>query len=1125
MDSNMPPYLAQQGAMGPQNDFMGGQFANGYYNSAMGYMSGANMYGPTYGQFGYDALSTMNTPYGGSLSAGHIAPFYGSMINHPIRSFFTYTVPIFKAPKGINPIVYDNYMQETKQEAISSAGMAVVGFAAAEAGAKIGGSVAGGYGAVGGALVGTAVGIVGSKYVGAQTSRILQIHETANLLNLTHGGGRFGVGISMQDASSLNLMFAKEASKNANITQNEYQQMFSGLAQNALLDDTGDFSGVKRSLKKMKTVIVKLQDLFQNGDIKNIIGALRQLKMLNLNTSELSDLSVSAAIAGTVMGQKPRDFINNAIGEANNLTHVTGLSRGGLVRIISQLAISHDVVNKALTGLVVGGSSTKNNQEIYKNIFSNAFQEMNNQQTSSIFLSRGAFTAQQYMTTALTAGLQKYNKEHHTNKKLVDVEKNPELVKEISTKYAIPAIQEMLKKHHGDVHAVYAELAKKDQSYATSFWTPEGNSLANKYITNINTMLGGWGKMIAGDKGLKNVLSTFYPTQASNILKIYKMLQQNPELFSDQAKESEATKEKASIEEKIIEHNRNISGAGRVQKYKATALNKLPAEVAAKMVFKKTEEFENEGISQDEFIGSMKMMKKLSDINFSNKGTLPSNKKIGITNDFDVFGDGMGINESISQLKTIKGKKLEDSQTLLQMALGDSHSFSAKDIKELGVYKRAAINTFAKYNNALEEYVKTGDKDDLKFLYDENLENIKNHSTYTYVKNGILYMGMDQKEKLSNSMLVTKKISRLTLYRKALSTAKTKKEKEQISGEINQTKAELEILHKSSKIGIADLMKSLGFGTSKDELIKAQKQVKEALAGKNSKKLIDSLAKLEGVGTDVSKQQLENFVGEKKETLAAISVLTNPITTGTLNNIVKNTKTTKLAALTGKELTNFYRTTGGDVNKMVKLLGDLTNTTSKDGEPNIVNSIISGSDGTKTQVESAQKFVNTMNFAFKQTFGKTGWTYNGVTYKSFKDIVNAKDKNGKHTTLKAFLKEDGVSIAARGILGRIGVDPNNLTTKTMGALIGEKGLFTVNKQNQFVLSNYAKTHMKELEKNKDVKRLMEQAGLSTTASGFNLLQKELNGKKIPQIDRTNEILKQILNVIKTNHKSTDKSKL
>ena len=1124
MDTGIPPYLAQQGAMGPQNDFMGGPFASGYYNSAMGYMAGANMYGPTYGQFGYDSFSMMGTPYGGMMSPGHTAPFYGSMLNHPVRSFFTYTLPVYKAPKGINPVLYHNYIDETRQEAISSFGMGAVTFATGLAGGKIGGAMGGGAGAVVGTIGGTLLGMVASKYVGAQTSRILQIHETSNLLNLAKGSNEYGVGITMKQASSLNMMFAKAASKDANITQEEYQQIFSGLAHNALVDDSGDFSGVKNSLKKMKKIVVNLQDLFQNGDIKNIIEALRQFKMLDLNTAELSQFSQSAAMAATIMGQKPRDFINNAIGQAVNLSETTGLSAASLVKINISNVAGMGSITKATKKYNSKGTSSKNLLEKWTDVSTKALQEQNNPQIEKLFFARGSFTQQQYMLAGAAAGLLEYNKAHHTHYTLAEAEKQPELMKTVFNKYGVDALRKMLDKHHGDASAVYSELESKDKTYARMVFDPQATKDALKDLHNPMEYLNEWAKHIDQHPYLKKILGQIAPGATKNIREVMEIVKDNPDLYWNIMQKDKAMKLRTQRELKANQHRRNDSIQGFIQTTKAHVINRFASKTADELVAENTEKFTSNGVSNDEFSAMADLYRKIG-----KDKKEPTDGKydfITVTNGSDIFGSSHMYSNVVRHLFTSLGKNLKDDAELLNATLGQDKHYTEKDIKELWRYKRAAVYSLANYSRTVDNYIKTGDDtylQRLRHLTSMDFESKNSDDIPTDIFDGELYMQMDKKTKENNDVLISKKLKRLEIYRTALKTAKTKKDKDFLMQKINKTATEIKILHKSSRVGMADLMKSLGFKTDKDSLIKARDEMRDALKAGEGDDIANSVAKMEGVGKDVAMQQIKNLAGLTDKAMGAIATITNPISIDSLNKFTKNTKWTKVAATTGDALTNLYRMTDGNLGKIDTILNNYAKAVKDGNADDFVGILKQSGNATKEQIAAAKKYHDTLGKVFKEIFGDKGFTYKGKTYTDVDTLFQNKD------ALNAFLKHTASSVQAVGLLKRVGINADLMTggavKQMMSTLVDKKkGLFTI-KDGKFVFSDYAKNHLDELTSDSNVKKLLNDAGLSDTKSGLELLKKELNGQRVHQLDKTNELLKQILEVIKVNKKGTNKSGL
>ena len=297
-----------------------------YYASMMGNMSNQSIFrSPTYGMFGNEYSHMIHNPFGGQFQSPAFNSYYSSMLSSPVKAFFTYKVPIYMAPTGINPVVEENYFEESKFQGIAAANSMGASLTGSAIGAGIGSMIMPVFGTYAGAAIGGWLGDKLGGKIGSSLGEAAQIHEASMMLNTTVGGYN-GVGLNMHQAASINKMIRGMSIDDPQFTAEEGQYSFNELARHSLINDTGNFSDIKLHFKKMKQIVEDLRDVF-NGDIKEIISSLRRFSTLGIDAVEMKRVANTFGVAAIQKSQKIEDYTNDTLNRANYMSAVTGLSK------------------------------------------------------------------------------------------------------------------------------------------------------------------------------------------------------------------------------------------------------------------------------------------------------------------------------------------------------------------------------------------------------------------------------------------------------------------------------------------------------------------------------------------------------------------------------------------------------------------------------------------------------------------------------------------------------------------------------------------------------------------------------------------------------------------------------
>jgi len=550
---NIPDYLTQ--AYPPPYD------AGDTLNPLYGFLASSHMFsGPTYEMFGSDAMALLNrTPYGGQFATPFANPYYTHMIYSPMRAFFTFKVPFFAPPKGLNPA----FEQQAIDTAILQGRATLATVASTLAGAEIGGrlgamafSGGGPFGTMAGYLLGNFAGgalgaIIGNK-IASTYGRIAQVHDISSLLNTDVGGYDFGIGLNVEQSSKIYKDFAKYSVEHPGYSIREQILSFKQLAKAGLIDDSGNFTEIKSNLKKMKQIVFKLQDIFGDGDIKEIVEGLRKLRMLGVSESDLMNVSTLTSIAAVAKGQDVKDYLANTANIAFQYSQITGVNQAVLAQQFMKLDANAGFIGM-YTKNFFNASSNKDRTTMFKEVLAKSFSEMLMNQ--DLLLSQNAPSAQQYVLMSEEAGLMAYNKKHGTHYKMSDILVNHHLRREIDKEYAQEAMDKLIKEFHGDYRKVFHYLSKQDSSFQATLLSKEKTMQAIKSASDTKEIL---------DKYLKDILPNLAPIidklnetgmqdQIHNLSKLVEIVKQHPDLFESVDRMS---KDKIEKNKTIEETNR-----------------------------------------------------------------------------------------------------------------------------------------------------------------------------------------------------------------------------------------------------------------------------------------------------------------------------------------------------------------------------------------------------------------------------------------------------------------------------------------------------------------------------------------------------------------------------------------
>ena len=1118
MDSGLPPYLAQQYGYG--NDFMGGPFQAGFMNAPAAYMSGATMYGPTYGQFSPEAQALMPTPYGGGANLPYISAFRTTMTNHPFKSFLTYTLPFFTAPKGLTPVFYNNYIAEAKTEALQSTQMMGLSTALGFAGNFLGGPL--------GAIAGSLLGMGMSKITGQASGRQMQIHEIGNLLHLQEGSNSFGVGISVAQAGNLYKMFAKSGMTDINMQEEEYQLAFGSLARNGMIDDTGDFSQAKENIKKMKNIIVGLQDLFQNGDIKTIVASLRQLRNIGIFTDDLSSVSVSSSVAANMLGQKPTDYITNTIGTAQAESGMTNFSTAALFRLHNNINIATDSI-KNVKGYFMKGLSTTDISQRFEQVLANSMAETSNPTMQNTLLSNGIFSAQAYTLTAVEAGLQAYNKAHKTNYSLNDALTNPNLIHTITDKYAKKAMKEAYKKY-GSAENIFSHFSQADTSYMATMFDPQAMAAALKNVTNISQFMPGWEKQLISHKAAFNEIDKLLPGQLANTKKILDIFNSNPMLMSKMLRESNDKIKKTKIDEQAIQQLRNDSVEAWFTKIKNRV--QYSAAMSIEDMTPSSELRELRDLKGKQIMNAAKVLDMTKKFN-------PSNQISNLFNGYATFDDGVfgaGI------IAAFEGGKTSTTQQVLSHAM-DVHGISLNEstIANLLKYRHLSALSEIKYMRGLNKYfsssIELTNPGESNFIntYENYYKNLKEFKGQPYVLNG-LDVSVKDKEGLQvfrELVRSTKELANriMELSSKKNLTAKEKKELAEDKKQLSINRNSFRSLYTGTVMGGADLFKE----TNQDITAgKVQSFAKYLITLKHTDQksydqLVKGYASLNHVTESVARHNLDllaNNADNKKyfevSALKASSLFNSSYAAkmfvkGATADFTFSGGSSKILSTVAKfkDMNTFlkafnYLNKASNASSAALLsfgqkgVGDADESTKK-----ILSYLSLGTlHLTKEQTKAVNNLFSDLKTNWEQYTGGHSITIDGKKISSFKDFANSSNK----------IKKDFISqIASSSILinaaTKLGVNSEKLGSKEGQEMLqrlfktGKNGGIVEFKNGHFQLTKEAFANL-NTEKEKEVLKFF---GVGANRYGLHKLVNELNEKSSTQLDKTNNILNKIYN--------------
>jgi len=1115
------------------NPFMGQPYASGYFNAPTAYLTAPNMmYGPTYGQMNPESWAMMPTPYGGIIRNPVINPYYVSMIQNPVRGFFTYTVPLFMPPKGISPLLYDNYKTELKYEtAAQAAGIGITTLTT---------SIGGRIGGIPGAIIGTMAGMALSGAIGTAAGRVTQIHETANLLNLGTSHSKYGIGISMANAADLYKMFTKEGSTNAHFTSEEYQLTFSELARNGLLDDTLDMTGLKASLRKMKNVVEKLQDLFQDGNIKDIVASLRQLRMIGVSIDDIDSISVGTSVAATVMGQKPTDYLTNAIGQATQMSTPTGLSAPSLVRLKNTINIgvtNYDNI-KELTSKFIKGESRKHIAEKLMNLLVGSTTEMSSM--GDMLFGMGGMSPQQYIYASLAAGLQEYNKEHNSNISLKEVMVSPELRNKIARDYAPSAMKHLLEKYHGDTQKAVADLTKNDAYFAMTFYNPQALSMATRKINHADKLLINYLTFMAHKENVVDTLTTYFPGRTQQSLKLFEILKKNPNLFQSLEQTKEKKIKEAQVDEEAIKMLSNASLAGKWEKTKQK-IQHLLANIAESLTLKP---------SAPGIVSPFKSNRELS-VYYNAfkefKKPITSSFVGGINPYATLTGDELKATHWWSGFRTffLGDGRLSNSQRLIGYVTGDwSFTYGIEDMKKVWAYKKASLEAYNVFKKDLVKFAKDPHSDEFEKRYSVYFERLKNLSPFMegFVSSNLkTQYGMQDKkasEIFKETIRQAKELARALeeLKNKTNKTAEDKKRIKELENRFYKTVNSIDTLYQSVNFIGTKMFKDAGKEVTKDNLenlaVTAYKMknnneqaydsivkgmaTKWHVTEKVARHYLDNLAKLGGMIETGGKQK-----DKAEEILKETAIKSSPVYYGTMPTLVtKNLYAAMSFASSGitEDIAKATSVLGG-ADKLIQAFNKLSAASKSYGASDTTQDVLNmyalesidlGKGVNKENKQMVISLFQKLKSNWEDLSGgyaikiKEGGKEKEI--KSFKDFMKL-DATGKKEVLQQLITAPLLTTVA----GRLDIDPSDITKSPKTLKAFQKlmtGLFTY-KDGRFQFKGGLRGAEEFLSKNKDVANFLQSHGIKTTVGGLMKLERAINGDTSTKIDTTNSLLRDI----------------
>ena len=1124
MDSGLPPYLAQQYGMG--NSFMGGPFESGFMNAPAAYMTGASIYGPTYGQFSPDAQALMPTPYGGGMNLPYVAAYRSSMTNHPFKAFMTYSLPILTSPKGLSPVFYNNYLNESKVEALQSAESMGTATALGLAGNAVGGPI--------GAIAGSLIGLSLSKMTGEASGRQIQIHEIGNLLHINQGSNKYGVGITTGQAADLYKMFAKSGAKDINMSEEEYQLAFSSLAKNGMIDDTGGFGQAKESIKKMKHIIVGLQDLFQNGDIKTIVASLRQLRNVGVFTGDLSSTSISSSVAASMLGQKPSEYITNTIGTAQNESGITGFSTAWMYNLNKDIDIStntiKDVASDYMKGLGVNDLGAK-----FKQTLVNSMQETASTGAQDILLSNKIFSPQLYTITAMEAGIQAYNKKHGDNYTMQDVISNPNLMHTIETKYAMKAMNEVQKKYKNNAAEIVRHYMGVDTSYGNTIFNPEAEASALKHVTHPEKEIGAWMKLFATQKKDFDRVAKEFPGQFSALYKISEISRQNPDLLNNMHKEEVKKTKEASADEKAHQIMRNDS----VESF----IDKIIRNIQYRMAGLVNEMTPHSGLREVKSVSNSKFMNGVKVLEMT-KDFKPDKK---LTNALETssatFHDGFWLDGIFGKAE---GGSISQVQKLFSHVMSRSSlDFDEKTIVADYKYRRVAALAEKQYMAGVDNFFRNPNKKYSLFThnmedYYASLKTFKPGDTREYVFGGQDISVKDKeglqvfKELVNSTKHLSNRIRELTNKKNLTSEEKKElvKDKHQFSINKNSFKS----LYTGTVMGGADLFKESGQDITADKLQGFAHFLHQAKKWDPSlyKKYVSEYAATNHITESVAKHNFDLLASAHKDkryfetvALKASSLFKSNyagklFVKGGAADFMYSAGGTKLlsTATKFKDMNKFLESLD-KINKAYKSLIVGNNGKFVDNPTESTKKILATIGLGSMKISNKQaKAVSSLYFDLKENWdsytGGHSFTIDGKKISDFKDFASSSTK-----VKKDFISQVASSSILLNASEKLGLDSQELGSTRGQAMLkelfktGKTGGIVEFKNGRFQLTKDA---FKNLSSKKE-KEALEYFGVGANKYGLKQLVNELNQKDSGALTKTNSILGKIYNTlehIKTN---------
>ena len=775
--------------------------------------------------------------------------------------------------------------------------------------------------------------------------------------------------------------------------------------------------------------------------------------------------------------------------------------------------------------LFLKGASNKELIEKLYNLITGASQETSNIISNNFLRARGVFSIQDYMITALEAGILEYNKEHKTSYNLLSVASNTQLAHEISTKYAPKAMQRLMDRFNGDALAIYTYLANKDTTYLTGVNDPQYRMYVLKHLKNLmDFMPSFWNYLAINSEKYKDVIK-LRPGLFPQFEKMVELAKRDPLLFEEFKK---STKEKTKLAKEDTEYyelKRHYSLTGQFHEFLQSIQHRYAEIINA---------FVPTSIS----VPLLRPDKRLSETNTMAEIV----KEAGFDKSVNVLPKGLISMPDTSLFSGIKliflgETKAQRLQDILSWTLGVSPiNINGEFIEKAFAYKRSSMAALSRYLKDLDDFVKNPEAfKGFQLEYGEYFNELSKKDVeepYTY--NGKDYTFKDDEAKsifkdLTNEIInLTRAIQELS--RKPNLTDKDRERIKEYQEKIQTAKRSLVALYSADNLGPVELLKLMGKRIDYDNLKELTRDIISLKVNNPElfKEAAKGLAKLEGISEKTAEHILNQYAKayDNSDVLRAWALksgrtdffVKEPLPlTGALGNFI--------ASGGGKLVSEVYKKVG-NLNELIKGLQEIKKIQEKlrtgklytgDSGGELLELLITAKESklSPEKLKAIQKFKAQLESQWETLTGGKTFKIHGVEIKSAEDLFKA-----SADVQKEFFREIGSGYLQIVALKRLGSRVDYLYND-LGQLTkeGAKDLQTIftemveYKNGKFVLK---KSVQEELQ-NENVKQVLRDLGFKPSALGLQRFLDELNGNASSKLDRTNELLQKILNVL-TQHK-------